>query len=116
MNLCVLCYVSHRSHLSFFRGVEVFSYIVSHYLYLCVECLCHIVLICHFCVELKFMTHARRMLVSYLHLILRGVEVYHTRTKNAISKHHCVIICIAVRVRIVGKCGIVCLHRRCSQW
>ena len=53
--------MSHRSHLSFFRGLSVFSYIVSHYMYLCDKC---------------FVSH---------HSYLCGVEVYHTRMHWSLS-------------------------------
>ncbi len=85
--LCVKCFMSHRSYLLFLQGVEVYDTRMQN-----------------------------ASIIFTLLLVLRGFEVYHTRTQNAISKHHCVIICIAVKVRIVGKCGIVCLHKRCSQW
>ena len=66
-----------------------FSHTLCHIICIfVVSVLCHIVLICHFCVELKFITHAHRMLQSFilsiLLLLLRVVEVYHTRTQNAI--------------------------------
>jgi hypothetical protein len=53
----------------FFGGLRVFSYIVSHYLYLCGKFLCHIVLIC---VELKFITHARIEVITHAHRMLRA--------------------------------------------
>ena len=70
-----MCHIIPICH--FFMDLE-FSHTLCHIICICVvSVLCHIVLICHFCVELKFITHTCR--------ILRGVEVYHMHTQNAIA-------------------------------
>ncbi len=82
-----VCYVSHCSHMSFFRRTSRFSHTLCHIICMCMSSvLCLIILIC---VELKFITHAR-------------IEVIiHTRTMLHVFYTVAVVNIGCLKVRIV---------------